>query len=1128
MAHFFTKNMAQIKLKAVWMLVFASTWLAAPAQKQVTGLNNWTIFIDQGHSQFENMGVFNYSEAEKVLRVGHALRDYLLNYTDIKAVYLARQTDQDNVTLTARVDQANTLGVDFYYSIHSDAGSPEVNSTLMLYGGWNSNGLTVEKTPQGGAAFGNLLNIDLTEAMRIPSRGNFADRIFYQGNINHHTNQFPFLFVNRVTQMASLLSEAGFHTNPTQNQRNMNAEWKKLEALAAFWSILGFHNTEKPAIGVATGFIRDIETLKPLNGIKVTIGNKVYITDTFQSLFHRFSNDPNQLSNGFYFIENLEPLSTVNVVFSSDKYQTHETSLVIASDPKKNILHNISFLDVLLTSTVPPVVESVETATPADNFVPGSKITIRFSRKMNQQNFINAINISPSANIDIWWADEFTLVVNTHHLAYLTNYIIEINGAVAQGSLTGQYLDGNGDGLEGGDFVFEVTTSAQDIIPPQLIEFSPSENEPSRVLRPIIRLVYDEPIIAEGIGPNTITIVPEGGGNNVQGSIHHTIVNARSVLHFFPSHDLNPSLSYSVKVAEGLADSRGNHTHAKTFKFYMINQPITHLTIIDSFDAGIVNWWHPHQAGQTTGIISEQTARSHDINLVNHTTSSTGSMRLNYAWAEGFDGTPYIRLHIPATASQNTIRFNSTDVLQVHVFGDGSGNQFRLMIRDGLNQLEGSEWFTLDWIGWKLVSWNLANDPVFGWVNGNGILEGQNFYIDGFHLRFTPGANTQGTIYFDDLRFVRRSAPQFPTALSESFEKFVDFSTDLFPWKTIDVQKGETVHPIGFTFPGAGTPFAFKVMHPGMTTEPIIDNHPPANGIKYLFAMASKTPPDNKWLISPQIRAANNTHLRFFARSISQQWGLERFRVLVLTDNNAVFDFNPGAFIQLSQNNYLEAPSTWTQFSYSLGSFAGQTIRVAIQYVSNDSYLFMLDHIEVKQMVAQITSITPVDNVSVTFGTTMANVLNELPLSTTITDSFGNTHLVSLTWIIDGYDPFKPGNYLATATFVLPVSVNQSTPPTPLIVTATVTVRPDATNIPHINSPGITLFPNPARNHINIFSGNIIIKAELHGMDGKLIWVNEPAEKQIRLNINGLDQGMYLMRILDNNGWSQIKFQKIN
>jgi hypothetical protein len=101
----------------------------------------------------------------------------------------------------------------------------------------------------------------------------------------------------------------------------------------------------------------------------------------------------------------------------------------------------------------------------------------------------------------------------------------------------------------------------------------------------------------------------------------------------------------------------------------------------------------------------------------------------------------------------------------------------------------------------------------------------------------------------------------------------------------------------------------------------------------------------------------------------------------------------------------------------------------------------MLDKVEVVQQAATIASITPAEDLSVAYGTSEQRVLDDLQPSTTIMDSFGNSHLVGLTWAIAGYDMLAPGDYTATATFALPQGVSQTDPETPLQVTATVTVR---------------------------------------------------------------------------------------
>ena len=176
---------------------------------------NWGSFklwIDPGHSGRENQGLYGYTEAEKTLRVGLATRDYLFQYAgaDTSTIHMTRYTDADYVTLEERSDMANAWGADFFYSIHSDAGTGQ-NQTLFLFGGWNKDGEHIEKTPNGGKRFGAFLDPSLTGVMyNTTSRGVYYDRVYYNGDVATHEYQYPYLSVNRRTNMASLLSEGGF------------------------------------------------------------------------------------------------------------------------------------------------------------------------------------------------------------------------------------------------------------------------------------------------------------------------------------------------------------------------------------------------------------------------------------------------------------------------------------------------------------------------------------------------------------------------------------------------------------------------------------------------------------------------------------------------------------------------------------------------------------------------------------------------------------------------------------------------------------------------------------------------------------------------------------------------------
>lgn len=1162
-------------LAGILLLMFALGIALTPHKshaQEVTGLSDWNVFLDPGHSQTENMGLYGYSEAEKVLRVAWALRDFFQDQTDIDTVYMARLTDQDFISLEGRVALANTLGADFYYSIHSDAGPPAVNSTLMLYGGWKSNGVLVEKTPQGGGAYGAILDFDLTGAMRIPRRGNFADRVFYLGDVFHHENQWPYLYVNRVSTMASLLSEAGFHTNPGQQMLNLNAEWKVLEALSAYRSFLEWHDIDRPAIGIATGIVKDVETGLALNDVTVTIGDQTYVTDGFESLFNQYSVNPDQLRNGFYFIQGLEPLSTIEVQFAKEGYQTLVTDLEIVSNPNGRTHENLSFLDPMMVSLVPPVVSEVQPADALNNLIPGTNLVIRFSRKMNKTSVEDAFSIEPTAEYTLSWSNDFTMVVNTSQFDFLQTYTITLDGDVAQNSLTEQFLDGNNNGQEGGDFVLTITMSDLDVDAPQLIAWSPSEDTPARMLRPIIRLVYDEEIMPESIAADAIMVTSLFEGEVVQGEIHHLHVNGQSVMHFFPTENLVPGTAYKVTIAAGLADMFDNATLEQTFRFSVLNQPITQSTVIDNFNSGIVQWWNPQQAGQTLGIITELTSRTANADVVVRSVGSTGSMKLSYGWDMDYVGTPYIRQYLPPGAPQNNNRFNIDNILQVYIYGDGSGNQVRLAIRDGLNQLEANQWITIDWMGWKLVSWDLANEPVFGLFGvGNGQLDGANFFFDSFHLRYAEGGNEAGAIYFDHLHFVKREAVQYPTTLFETWQSYEDFTSELFPWHTVDVKGDVTWNPQGFTFPGSGTPYAFKVMNPAETTPPVANDHPAVDGDKYLIAMQSQTPNDNKWLISPQLMATDQTELRFFARSIQvSPYGPEQFRVWISLDNAETFTFDPDNFVLLSGEEPLEAPLAWTPYTFFLGNHAGQVYRFAIQYVSTDDYMLMIDKIEVDQaQTFNLSLIAEPQEGGQVSGEGSYAAGQQIPLSATPatgwafvnwTDNQGNelstqagytftmpAEHTTLTghFALRNYTltlnvvPDNGGTVQGAGSYTFGQEVNAIAQPAEgfrflrwtnrdghevsTLAHYTFTMPAsnlelnalfeDQTHVEGTNPQTWQIFPNPTRDKIYVSSAEIITFVRVIDLGGRILTSQKADASTLQLSLQGIGPGIYLLQI---------------
>ncbi len=508
-------------MKFFYILFFALLIIFFPnhSKAQVTGLSDWNIFLDPGHSQHENVGIYGYSEADKNLGVALNLRDLLLSKTDIGTVYMSRTDDQEVVSLTQRTDYANTVGAAWYHSIHSDAGSPSSNSTLLLYGGWRENGQTIEKIPNGGKEMSDIIVDILTRGMRISTRGNYADRTFYEGFPDNTSRFVPYLHVNRESDMASELSEAGFHTNPTQNQRNMNDKWKRLEAYTFFWSFLKFFDINRPFVGITTGIISDIESGQPINGAIVSMNGQTDTTDTYESLFHLYSNDPAQLHNGFYFFEDL-PSGTLPITVNADGHEPYIDNVTIEDT-------FFTFKDIRMISKTPPYVTSVSPVQ-NDSLYPGvDNVGIIFSRPMDKASVESTLVISPNDSAVFIWSDgDKRLSIRTSNFSFNTNYQLTISGNAKD--KYGHQFDGDGNGAGGDDFILNFRTSVPDYLPPVIVDNYPAKDQTEVELQPVISLSFNEEVNNSSLS-GKVKVIKDSDQSYVTGVYKHYVFNRKTI-----------------------------------------------------------------------------------------------------------------------------------------------------------------------------------------------------------------------------------------------------------------------------------------------------------------------------------------------------------------------------------------------------------------------------------------------------------------------------------------------------------------------------------------------------------------------------------------------------------------------
>lgn len=194
--------------------------------------------------------------------------------------------------------------------------------------------------------------------------------------------------------------------------------------------------------------------------------------------------------------------------------------------------------------------------------------------------------------------------------------------------------------------------------------------------------------------------------------------------------------------------------------------------------------------------------------------------------------------------------------------------------------------------------------------------------------KVTPPNNGDATIYAID------------------FEDEAEWTFDFTPWTVNDVDGLDTWGFSTVDFPNEYLPMAYIVFNPSTTTPPMTDDPEiqPHTGAQFGACMASVpsgSQGNDDWFISDQVPIgtdAKGASFTFWAKSYTDQYGLERFNVAVSTTGN-----DPGDFTIISGSPYEEAPIVWTEFTYDLSAYAGENIYVAIQCISYDAFVFMID-----------------------------------------------------------------------------------------------------------------------------------------------------------------------------------------
>lgn len=263
-------------------------------------------------------------------------------------------------------------------------------------------------------------------------------------------------------------------------------------------------------------------------------------------------------------------------------------------------------------------------------------------------------------------------------------------------------------------------------------------------------------------------------------------------------------------------------------------------------------------------------------------------------------------------------------------------------------------------------TFSMSHNPGFApsaqKMNGPRALLGYKVYRDGVAVGNVNNANTlnytdenlDSGIYRYAVTAIYSSGESLPATIdvnvnlqladaifSDGFEDYADFSTDMTPWTLLDLDNSDTYCFTGIDFPGSGSPMAYTVFNPSATVPPI-ENMDVYEGEKMAACFAAVNSPNNDWLITPKISLEGNSMLKFAAKSHITQY-LEQFRVGVSTMPTIIHQ----EFQYLTGAEHVVAPAEWTEYTYDLSAYNNQDVYIAIRCVSDDAFVFYVDHVSV-------------------------------------------------------------------------------------------------------------------------------------------------------------------------------------
>jgi hypothetical protein len=695
-----------MKLKKKALLASLVVALAGGFAASAKKLSDLKIYINPGHGgytsndrpikiyPFEQNDTLGYWESKSNLYKGLHMY-HILDSLGTKA-YLSRtkNTEDDDRSLSGISAEANQLGVDLFFSIHSNAGE-DVNTPLMLY---RENTIGTPRYEDNVKLSKIVWQNMYSSKLPVWTR----DKEYVCGDLTFYQNMWSGgLGVLRNLYVVGLLSEGSMHEHRPEAHRLMNDDYLWLEAWHFVHSIMEFYETEDRFVtGNVAGIVYDNHNLREMD-MPVTFHN--YGRDTFAPLNFATvelrdksgnvvqKRTTDNMYNGVFVFRNVKP-GDYTLYTVRDGYYAETKDVTVTAD-------EVTYQDMPLTMRreFPLEITAYSPVSGTDDAVScASTIDFTFNTDVDAESFEKAFTITPAVDGYFSYSETYHKVSFIPTLALELNTTYTVNISTDAKTPDGYYSSPNmKEPLQ-----FSFTTRGRNRL--ELIDQFPADGGNIHYASPTFEFRFDNVLDYSDIY-NQITVTDSKGNAvsvNKRSSKFNQLSNGYGNAVFAITSNLTVGEKYHVKLSGELRD-RENLPLETDIEYDFTADDASaeadaNSEVIEGIENGSV---FAYNAEGTTGVSSTlPTAASSTTSKL----FGKSSERFSYKFSENHGGT------VVWNYTGTPIQFNTNDVIALYVNGDFNNHELWVGLSSGTNK-KYTKLCDMNFLGWKYVSARLEN-----------------------------------------------------------------------------------------------------------------------------------------------------------------------------------------------------------------------------------------------------------------------------------------------------------------------------------------------------------------------------------------------------------------------------------